>query len=1107
MADEPPPALPADETAAAALRALPAYAELHCVSNFSFLRGASHPQELVRRAYAQGYEALALTDECSVAGVVRAWREWQEYRAFLQRLEEDTGQRYLRPFRLIYGSEFNLGRWRLVALARDLQSWGGLCEFITRARRAAEKGHYHVDACSPWHLLIDCELLLAPNKAAHASSAGAVGPAQLVEQLRTDLTCASAWLGRMPWLAVELLHGIDDDLWLATLRDVSMHTGAALVAAGNVHMHVRSRKPLQDVMTAIRLGKRVEACGFALQPNAEQHLRARQRLAQIYPEDLLAATLQIAARCHFQLEEVRYNYPLETVPAGLSPTQALRKLVLERAVERYPHRLPFKIGRYLVKELRLIAKCQYEMFFLTVADIVREARDRGILCQGRGSAANSVVCYCLGITAADPEKSHPLLERFISIDRRNEPPDIDVDFEHERREEIIQYIYGKYGRDRAALAATVICYRTRSAIRDVGTALGVAEQLIETFASEHHWFDSELAAHRLEELGRRVDVQLGEHLAGLWIALTRSLMGMPRHLSQHVGGFVLTQTPLVRLVPVENAAMPDRCVIQWDKDDLESLGLMKVDILALGMLSAIRRCVDLVGQRRGAPFTVHDIMQEDPATYEMIRRADTVGVFQIESRAQMSMLPRLRPTQFYDLVVEVAIVRPGPISGGMVHPYLKARERLTRGLPIEYERSARESPDRPARLQAALQRTLGVPIFQEQVMQIAMIAAGFTATEADALRRAMAAWKRKGGVDKFRVRLVGGMLANGYSQEFADRIFNQIQGFGEYGFPESHAYSFALLAYQSSWLKCHEPECFLAAMLNSQPMGFYPPAQLVQDARRHDVQVLPADVSHSSWDSTLEWPADLDHESRRTKRPAVRLGLHMVGSLSEATGRRIAQCRGQATFADVQDLSLRAQLDVKDLNALAAADALHSIAGHRRQQVWEAAARVRAPALLRNAPIVEPALVLPSAQEGEEVLFDYASTGLTLRRHPLALLRPRLARMRLKSAAELAGLPHGAYAAGCGLVTVRQQPQTAGGTMFVTIEDETGPVNVIVWRRVREQQRDALLRSRLLAVHGVWQRDADSKGHVCHLVAGRLTDLTPLLGRFADLANKSRDFH
>jgi error-prone DNA polymerase len=1086
-----------------ALGALPGYAELHCLSNFSFQRGASHPQELVRRAYKLGYEALAITDECSVAGVVRAWSEWNEYCAYLQRLEEQhPGVRYLRPFKLIYGSEFDVGRFRLVALARDLHGWGGLCEFITHTRTAAEKGNYSVDiGHSPWTLLRGCEVLLAPKRCAYLQPS--ITHDAAITALLHDLQTTCRALTAPVWLAVELLHDIDDDLWLATLREVSQRAGIALVAAGDVHMHVRSRKPLQDVMTAVRLGKSVAQCGFEIQANAERHLRSRARLAQIYPQDLLDATLHLAQRCNFTLEEVRYNYPLETVPPGLTPTQALRRLVLERAVERYPKKLPFKIGRYLVKELRLIADCQYEMFFLTVADIVRFARSKHILCQGRGSAANSVVCYCLGITAADPEKSHPLLERFISVDRRNEPPDIDVDFEHERREEVIQYIYAKYGRARAALAATVICYRTRSAIRDVGKALAVPEQLIDAFAKEHHWFDDELAADRLSELAQRVSIDIGEHTARLWLHLAHALMGAPRHLSQHVGGFVLTQTQLTRLVPVENAAMPDRSVIQWDKDDLEALGMMKVDVLALGMLSAIRRCIDLISQQRGAPFTVHDIVSEDPATYEMIRRADTVGVFQIESRAQMSMLPRLKPKEFYDLVVEVAIVRPGPISGGMVHPYLKARERLARGLPIEYERSSRESPNTPARLEKALKRTLGIPIFQEQVMEISMIAAGFTATEADSLRRAMAAWKRKGGVEKFHARLTGGMLANGYSHAFAERIFEQIKGFGEYGFPESHAYSFALLAYQSSWLKCHEPECFLAAMLNSQPMGFYTPSQLVQDARRHGVQVLPADVSYSDWDSRLEW---LNGHTANT-RPAVRLGLRLVNGLSEVGAQRIVQARSNVPWVDTQDLSLRAALDVKDLNALAAADALHSVAGHRRQQVWEAAARVRAPALLRNAPVREEPLLLPAAPEGEEILFDYSATGLTLRRHPLALLRDKLKRMRIKSAQELSTLPHGAHAVGCGIVTVRQQPQTAKGTIFVTLEDETGPVNVIVWRHVRERQRDALLRARLLAVHGIWQRDEDSGGQVCHLVAGRLTDLTPMLGRLAQLSNKSRDFH
>jgi error-prone DNA polymerase len=1083
--------------------ALPRYAELHCLSNFSFQRGASHPQELVRRAYKLGYEALAITDECSVAGVVRAWSEWNEYQAYLQRLQaQQPGTRYLRPFKLIYGSEFDVERYRIVALARDLHGWGGLCEFITQARMAAEKGSYRVDLeHSAWHLLRGCEVLFIPKRSVYIQP-GAVHDA-VIASLLHDLQAACNRLDSVVWLAVELLHEIDDDLWLASLREVSQRAGIALVAAGDVHMHVRSRKPLQDIMTAVRLGKPVSECGFELQANAERHLRSRARLAQIYPEDVLDATLQVAQRCNFKLEEVRYNYPLETVPEGLTPTQALRRLTLECAAKRYPKKLPFKIGRYLVKELRLIEQCHYEMFFLTVADIVRFARSKNILCQGRGSAANSVVCYCLGVTAADPEKSHPLLERFISVDRRNEPPDIDVDFEHERREEVIQYIYQKYGRARAALAATVICYRTRSAIRDVGKALAVPEPLIDAFAKEHHWFDDELAADRLSELAQRVNIDIGEHTTQLWLQLAHALMGAPRHLSQHVGGFVLTQTQLTRLVPVENAAMPDRSVIQWDKDDLEALGMMKVDVLALGMLSAIRRCIDLISQRRGAPFSVHDIADEDPATYAMIRRADTVGVFQIESRAQMSMLPRLKPRAFYDLVVEVAIVRPGPISGGMVHPYLKARERVAKGLPIEYERSSKEKPGQRPRLEKALKRTLGIPIFQEQVMEISMIAAGFTATEADSLRRAMAAWKRKGGVEKFHARLIGGMIDNGYAKEFAEKIFEQIKGFGEYGFPESHAYSFALLAYQSSWLKCHEPECFLAAMLNSQPMGFYTPSQLIQDARRNNVQVLPTDVSYSDWDSRLEWP-----QGRATDAPpAVRLGLRLVGGLSEVGAQRIVQARGSTPWLDAQNLALRAALDVKDLNALAAADALHSIAGHRRQQVWEAAARVRAPALLRDAPVHEEALVLPAAPEGEEILFDYCATGLTLRRHPLALLREKLKRMRIKSAQELNALSHGAYAAGCGIVTVRQQPQTAKGTIFVTLEDETGPVNVIVWKHVREHQRAALLRARLLAVHGFWQRDEDSGGQVCHLVAGRLTDLTPMLGRLAQLSNKSRDFH
>jgi error-prone DNA polymerase len=572
--------------------------------------------------------------------------------------------------------------------------------------------------------------------------------------------------------------------------------------------------------------------------------------------------------------------------------------------------------------------------------------------------------------------------------------------------------------------------------------------------------------------------------------LSEELMGFPRHLSQHVGGFVLTQGKLTRLVPVENAAMKDRSVIQWDKDDLDEMGLLKVDVLALGMLTAIRRCLDLVSLRRGTPFRLVDIPDKDQPTFDMICKADTVGVFQIESRAQMSMLPRLKPREFYDLVIEVAIVRPGPIQGGMIHPYLKARERVRRGQPVQYESEA---------LKPALERTLGIPIFQEQVMQISMIAAGFSADEADQLRRSMAAWKRSGGVHKFEDRLIGGMIANGYREEFAKAIFQQILGFGEYGFPESHAYSFGLLAYDSSWLKCHEPEAFLAAMLNSQPMGFYAPSQLIQDAQRHGVVVLPPDVTVSDWDAKLGSEPNL--------RPPVRLGLRLVGSLSEAGGQRIVEARKERPFANVEDMALRAQLDLKDLNALASGDALQSLAGHRRQQVWEAAAQLKAPGMLRQAPIDEQPLELLPAHEGEEIYFDYASKGFTLRRHPVALLRKKLERMKLLSAEELNQLPHNRRVGACGIVTVRQQPQTANGTIFVTLEDETGPVNVIVWKHVREQQRDALLHSKLMAVRGVWQRDVDSGGQVRHLIAERLEDLTPLLGRLGRAGSSSRDFH
>ena len=1082
---------------------LPGYAELHCLSNFSFQRGASHPKELVARAAQLGYQALALTDECSVAGVVRAWEAAKEC-----------------GLHLIVGSEFVWGDLRLVALARDAQGWGNLCEFITAARAAAPKGQYHVGPGSPFSLLQGCELLLAPcRERMDASDFVAVSACLSSARAQFGLN----FDGHL-WLAVELHLAPDDSLWLATLQRAGAALGLPLVAAGDVHMHARSRKPLQDVITAVQRGCSVAECGFALQPNAERHLRQRVRLAGIYPPELLAATLTVAARCTFSLGEIRYQYPLETVPPGMTPAQALAWLAQEGAMGRYPQGVPDWIAAQIRKELALIAHCQYEMYFLTVHDIVRFARSQGILCQGRGSAANSVVCYVLGITAVAPEDSHLLFERFISKER-SEPPDIDVDFEHDRREEVIQYIYAKYGRERAAITAVVATYRTRSALRDVGKALAVAPALVDAFAKDHHWFDEGIAADRLQELAQAVGVPLHRHTAALWLELAAQLKGFPRHLSQHVGGFVLTQGKLTRLVPVEPASMEGRSVIQWDKDDLDTMGLLKVDVLALGMLSALRRCLDLRAVLRGERWLLHDIPREDPATYDMICAADTVGVFQIESRAQMSMLPRLQPRVFYDLVVEVAIVRPGPIQGGMVHPYLQARERRRHGQPLELEK-----PE----LEAALARTLGVPIFQEQVMQIAMIAAGFGPGMADDLRRSMAAWKRKGGVHRFERPLIGGMEARGYRTEFAQAIFQQMLGFGEYGFPESHAHSFALLSYASSWLKCHEPACFLAALLNSLPMGFYSASQLVQDARRHGVRVLPIDVLASHWDCTLEGPLAAV-PGVALPQPAVRLGLRLVSGLATAAGQRLVQIRqalhdaavagkpGAAPapalapefvpatcFTSTEDLALRAQLSQQDLQALAAADALASLSGHRRQQMWDAAAQHTAPALWRDVPVHEVPLALPAAHEGEEIVFDYAATGLTLRRHPLALLRPRLARWRLQTALQLHSAPNGRKVRACGIVTMRQRPGTAKGTMFVTLEDETGPVNVIVWPALVEHWRQPLLGARLLAVEGVWQcspHGPDGQAVVRHLVAQRFKDLTPLLGRMAQALQGSRDFH
>ncbi len=1024
----------------------PAYAELHCCSNFSFLRGASHPEELVTQARALGYSALALTDECSLAGVVRAHRAAREA-----------------GLPLIIGSEFRLDDGpRLALLATDRNSYGNLSELITRARRAAPKGEYCATRADIEALAGGCLALWLPDAPEEAQQNCDDGP----------------WVARMfaqrAWIAVELLRGGRDRARLATLTKLGRDLGLPLTASGDVHMHTRRRRALQDVLTAIRLGTTVEAAVAELLPNGERCLRPRKTLARLYPPELLAETLRIAGRCRFSLDELRYEYPEELVPAGETPASHLRKLTEAGLQRRWPAGVPPKVRQLVEHELALIAELHYEPYFLTVHDIVHLARARGILCQGRGSAANSAVCFCLGITEVDPARIETLFERFVSKER-NEPPDIDVDFEHERREEVIQYLYSKYGRERAALAATVISYRPRSAVRDVGKALGFSLEQVDSLAGSLAWWDGGVPSERLKEAGfnpQNPKVQL-------LLELVKTLTGFPRHLSQHVGGFVIARDRLSQLVPIENAAMPERTVIQWDKDDLDALGLLKVDVLGLGMLTAIRKGFELVRKYHGKEWTMATIPPEDPEVYRMIQQGDTTGVFQIESRAQMSMLPRLKPACFYDLVIEVAIVRPGPIQGDMVHPYLRRRQGLE---PVSY-------PSEEVR--EVLQRTLGVPIFQEQVIKLAMVAAGFTPGEADRLRRSMAAFRRRGGIEQFEARLIEGMSARGYSETFARQIFKQIEGFGEYGFPESHSASFALLVYVSAWLKRYEPAAFLCALLNSQPMGFYAPSQLVQDARRHRVEVRAADVRASHWDCTLERGADAE--------PIVRLGLRLVKGLTQAGAERLVQARDRAPFADVEDLAFRVQLAQRDMQALAAADALRGLAGHRRRAHW-AVAGVEAPSpLLPRVEIAEALPLLRTPTEGEDIATDYASLGLTLRRHPVALLRATLAGHSLRAASEVRALRHGDFVSTAGLVVCRQHPSSGNGVIFVTLEDETGHTNVIVWPKLAERQRRELLQAQLLGVTGTVQRE----GEVLHVLAKKLEDYSGLLG---GLTAASRDF-
>lgn len=1037
------------------------YAELHCISNFTFLRGASHPEELVERAITLGYSALAITDECSVAGVVRAHVAAKESH-----------------LKLIIGSEFRVQNNLLVLLAPNRKAYGQLCRLISTCRRKAEKGQYVLQMSDLQQGLSECLALWRPE--------GDMLNDQVIGNQLTD------YFKDRLWVLVERLLNHQDTVYRERTQQLSQHFGIPEVAASDVHMHIMSRQKLQDVLTAIRFGSPVNKTGKKLYSNGERYLRTLKKLRRLYPEVLLQETLNIANRCHFSLDELKYEYPSDLVPASTSAINHLKQQVKNGEAIRFPNGTPTTVKSLIKKELKLIESLHYEHYFLTIYDIVRFARSQNILCQGRGSAANSVVCYCLQITEVDPTKVTLLFERFISKER-NEPPDIDVDFEHERREEVIQYIYQKYSRDRAALTATVITYRSKSAIREVGKALNIDLTLIERLLSGVDWRDTSLswdqqaAEKGIIDMASKRASNAEQGLMHHFIELVDTIRGFPRHLSQHVGGFVISSGPLDQLVPIENASMPDRTIIQWDKDDLEALGLLKVDILALGMLTAIRKAIDLANEFRPKPLSISNIPAEDPDVYNMLQQGDSIGVFQVESRAQISMLPRLKPANYYDLVVEVAIVRPGPIQGDMVHPYLLRRQGL-------------ETVDYPNdEVREVLERTLGVPIFQEQVIKLAMVAAGFTAGEADQLRRAMANWKRSGKLKPFQEKLTHGMLARGHSKDFAERVYRQISGFGEYGFPESHAASFALLVYISSWLKRHEPAAFFCGLLNSQPMGFYSPYQLIQDAKRHQVCMLPIDIEHSHWDHQLEALSTNKKETQTTI--AIRLGLRLVKGLARQPALMIAEKRPHRGYQSLDTLKRISGIPNSQLELLASAGALRSLSGHRYQARWDILA------LDTPAPIFECAankdhstvISLPCPNEGETIVEDIASTGLTLERHPISLLRQHHELSRSLSAKALLGVPHKALVEVAGLVTGRQRPGSATGVTFVTLEDETGNMNIVVWQATAKHQRQALLTSKLLKVNGFLERE----GSVIHVIAGKLTNLNHLINT---LDITSRDF-
>ncbi|HEX6144604.1 MAG TPA: error-prone DNA polymerase [Geminicoccaceae bacterium] len=1073
------------------------YAELQVTSNFSFLRGASHPEELVLQAHAFGLDAIALTDRNTLAGVVRAHCAAREVGlrlvvgARLDLLADDSPpprkERIVSgPFDRADGRTAPAGRGAeargaaasLLCFPTDRAAYGRLSQLISKAQRRVEKG-----LAALW---LDDVLEHAEGQILIALPPPVPDPA--FERFLAALRSAAP--GRT-YLAAQFLYRGDDRARIERLAALAVRHRTPLVATGDVLYHTPERRPLQDVLSCIREKCTIDEAGLRLLANAERHLKPVTEMARLFRHwpEAVARTAEIVRACRFSLDELAYDYPIDAPPDGLTVQGWLERLTFEGAAERYPAGVPAKVRDLLRHELRLIEELDYAPYFLTVHDIVRYARSRGILCQGRGSAANSAVCYCLGITAVDPGRFDLLFERFVSAER-NEPPDIDVDFEHERREEVIQYIYGKYGREHAGIAATVIHYRTRSAIREVGKALGLSADVVGGLAgSIWGWSNDGVAGRDLEERG--LDPE--EPRIALAVRLSRELIGFPRHLSQHVGGFVLTRSRLDQVVPVVNAAMPDRTFVEWDKDDLDALGILKIDVLGLGMLTCIRKAFELLEEHHGRRLGLADVPPEDPEVYEMLGRGDSIGVFQVESRAQMTMLPRLKPTCFYDLIVEVAIVRPGPIQGDMVHPYLRRRAGLE---PVSYPSDE---------LKGVLEKTLGVPLFQEQAMKIAIIGAGFTPSESDRLRRAMATFKRAGTIDRLGARFIEGMVLNGYERDFAEKCFRQIEGFGTYGFPESHAASFALLVYVSSWIKCHYPEVFAAALLNSQPMGFYAPAQIVRDAKDHGVTVRPVDVNASAWDCTLEPTASADPSATppadgrgdRARRFALRLGFRQVKGLKEEEMRRLVEARGRG-YHDLGDLRTRARIGQGALDRLARADAFGSMRLDRRGAIWSAIGLDGTGRELDPPPLfawadaasagTEPAVDLPPMSTGQHVAEDYRTLRLTLRTHPLALLRPRLPKRTIR-AEDLARIEDGRWVEAAGLVLVRQRPGTASGVIFVTLEDETGVINLVVWPRVFERFRRVVLGSQMMAVQGKVQKE----GLVIHVVAGHLADRTDLL--------------